>query len=130
MTEIDTADRLAIQELVARYNLAWDHDDYDGVAACFVPDGVFRDAMGEEHAGHEAIRAFGTESRRIFGRMRHLTSSHLVDLDDDGGVRHRCYMVFVSHPQDERVLDTGEYDDRVTPTADGWRFVRREIAFD
>jgi uncharacterized protein (TIGR02246 family) len=123
-------DKLAVQELVATYNLAWDGEDVDGVVACFVPDGVFVDAAGGEHAGRDAIREFVVGSYRQFGRMRHITSSHLVDRIGTGGARHRCYVVFVSHPEGERVLDTGEYEDTVVRTESGWRFARRVVRFD
>jgi uncharacterized protein (TIGR02246 family) len=128
---IDVTDKLAIQELVARYNIAWDAEDPAGVVACFTEDGVFVDAAANEHQGREAISAFVTRSYDLFGRMRHITSSHLVSPGDEFGLVHRCYVVFVSHPGDERVLDTGEYEDRVERAGDGeWLFKRRVVRFD
>lgn len=125
-----TEAKLDIQDLVARYNMAWDTGDVDGVLACFVPDGVFTDAAGGEHQGHAAIRAFVEASPGAFGRMRHITSSHLVDLTDGNSARHRCYVVFVSHPGGNRVLDTGEYDDRVRLVDGEWHFAARKVSFD
>ena len=125
-----TAARLAIHELVARYNMSWDREDVDGVLACFTPDGVFVDAAGGEHRGHEALRTFVSASPAAFGRMRHITSSHLVEQLTGRTARHRCYVVFVSHPAGERVLDTGEYDDAVEFTEGSWRFTSRTVAFD
>jgi len=125
-----TAARLAIHELVARYNISWDSEDVDGVLACFTPDGVFVDAAGREHRGHDAIRSFVAASPAAFGKMRHITSSHLVELLSDRTARHRCYVVFVSHPAGERVLDTGEYADAVELSEGSWRFTSRTVAFD
>jgi uncharacterized protein (TIGR02246 family) len=128
---IDTATaKLDIHELVARYNIAWDTGDVEGVLACFVPDGRFTDAAGGEHRGHANIRAFVEGSPAAFGRMRHITSSHLVDLHEGSSARHRCYVVFVSHPGGDRVLDTGEYDDHVVLVDGAWRFAARTVAFD
>lgn len=126
----NAAARLGIHELVARYNIAWDTGDVDGVVACFTDDGVFIDAAGGEHRGPSAIREFVSASPKAFGRMRHITSSHLVDLRDQTSARHRCYVVFVSHPEGARVLDTGEYDDDVRLVDGDWRFKSRRVAFD
>jgi uncharacterized protein (TIGR02246 family) len=128
MTE--AAEKIQIHELVADYNWAWDHGDWDGVVACFTPDGVFVDAAGGEHRGAAGIRAFATGSRDLFGVMRHITSSHRVTGIDGSGARHRCYMVFLSHPEGERKLDTGEYDDTLVRIDGGWRFTRRVVRFD
>ncbi|GAC1608859.1 MAG: nuclear transport factor 2 family protein [Mycobacteriales bacterium] len=134
MTESATTDptaaRLAIHELVARYNMSWDSDDVDGVLGCFAPAGVFVDAAGGEHRGHDAIRTFVAASPAAFGKMRHITSSHLVEMQTDHAARHRCYVVFVSHPGGERVLDTGEYDDAVELSQGSWRFTSRTVTFD
>ena len=124
------AAKLDIHELVARYNIAWDTGDVDGVLACFVPEGLFTDAAGAEHRGHANIRTFVEASPAAFGRMRHITSSHLVDLSGGTSARHCCYVVFVSHPAGNRVLDTGEYDDQVILVDGSWRFTARTVAFD
>jgi uncharacterized protein (TIGR02246 family) len=125
-----TAARLAIQELVATYDMAWDVEDADGVVETFVPDGVFVDAAGTSHETRDRIREFVEASPRQFGSMRHITSTHLVTFTGDTSARHRCYVVFVSHPGGERVLDTGGYDDEVVLTREGWRFARRVVSFD
>ena len=62
--------------------------------------------------------------------MRHITSTHLVEFTSETTARHRCYVVFVSPPGGERVLDTGGYEDEVVHTDQGWRFVRRTLSFD
>jgi uncharacterized protein (TIGR02246 family) len=126
----ETTARLAIHELVATYDMAWDGESAEGVIGTFVPSGVFVDAAGTPHEGHEAIRAFVEASPGQFGAMRHITSTHLVEFTGAAAARHRCYVVFVSHPGGERILDTGGYDDEVVLTEDGWRFARRVVAFD
>ena len=40
-------DKTAIAELIARYNFAIDHEDYQGWADCFAPDGVFDGGVGK-----------------------------------------------------------------------------------
>jgi uncharacterized protein (TIGR02246 family) len=128
MNEVEA--RIAIQELVARYGMCWDSMDVDGVLDCFTEDGVFVDAVGDEHRGRDEIAAFVRGSERQFGAMRHIASTHLVSFEGDGAASHRCYVVFVSHPGGERRLDTGEYEDSVVLEDTGWRFARRVVRFD
>lgn len=127
----EVKDTLAIQKLVALYNVAWDTNQAADVAECFTEAGIFQDVTGTEHEGRSAIMAFVRQSQQTFGAMRHLTSSHLVGFTSPDEARHTCYMLFVSHPsQGERRLDVGSYADAVARTPDGWRFTRREIRFD
>ena len=122
--------RWAIQELVARYNMAWDSTDGAGVVACFTSDGVFVDATGTEHHGAEAIAAFVHATPQQFGRMRHITSTHLVTDLSETAARHRCYVVLASNLDVERRLDTGEYEDALALVEGEWLFVRRIVRFD
>lgn len=122
--------KIEIQELVARYNLAWDHGDVEGVSGCFTAEGVFVDAAGGQHRGTAGIEEFVRASYGQFGSMRHITSSHLVTFEGGDAASHRCYVVFVSHPQGERVLDTGEYEDSVVREGGRWLFARRIVRFD
>ena len=48
MSQDDIArDKAAIAELIARYNYAIDHEDYQGWANTFAPDGVFHGIIGK-----------------------------------------------------------------------------------
>lgn len=124
------ARHVEVEELVARYNWAWDHHDVQGVVDCFAADGVFVDAAGDAHRGHEEIRQFAEASYSLFGEMRHMTMSHLVSQADGSVVQHRCYVLFVSHPKGDRVLDTGEYEDEVDLEGDKPHFRSRIVRFD
>lgn len=122
--------KLQVEDLVSRYNLAWDHHDVQGVVDCFVADGVFVDAAGSGHRGSEEIGEFVAASFLQFGEMRHMTMSHLVSPVDVSRAQHRCYVLFVSHPEGARVLDTGEYEDEIVWEAGNPRFQARTVRFD
>lgn len=125
-----TVKRIQIQELVARYNWAWDHHDVQGVLNCFAADGVFVDAAGEAHRGSGEIEKFVEASFFRFGNMRHMTMSHLVSFSDGHRAQHRCYVLFVSHPDSTPVLDTGEYEDEIVWESGPPRFGSRVVRFD
>lgn len=122
--------QVQIQELVARYNFSWDQKDPDGVVATFAAEGVFVDATGAEHKGPREIAAFVAQSLENFGAMQHMTSTHLVDEAGEGVYRHRCYLIFVSHPGGERTVNFGDYDDEVVRVDGALRFRRRVVRLD
>jgi uncharacterized protein (TIGR02246 family) len=130
--EVQTIDeqvvaRQQIQDLVARYNFAWDDLSADGVVNCFVDDGVFIDAKGFAHHGHDAIKQFVQGSDVLFGRMRHITSTHLVTFEQDDTAIHRCYLVFASFLDQGGILHTGDYRDIVVLEHGKWLFRERIV---
>ena len=121
---------LQIQQLVGTYNFSWDQGDPDGVVGCFTSDGVFVDATGTEHRGPQEIAAFVAQSLENFGKMQHVTSSHLITEDDGDTIRHRCYLIFVSRPGGERTVSYGDYEDEIVRVDGALRFHRRLVGLD
>lgn len=58
---LSLADRLEIQELIARYCWALDTRDGDAYAATFIPDGVFQ-GIGSRGRGHDELQALPLSS--------------------------------------------------------------------
>lgn len=138
---ITTADRLEIDELAARYNLAIDLGDPAGWVACFSPDGEL--AIGE--VGPWAAANFGLEQGRWRGprellafatavtsgrRFRHWSHNRVLTAASDG-IESVSYMnvYYLDQPAGQQ-LATGIMRDRLIQGDGGWRFARRHITFD
>lgn len=120
----------AAAQLVTKYNRDWDEGRAEGVSACFTPEGVFVDALGNAHEGHAGIGAFVRQSRELFGSMRHLTANHVVEEVSDGWTHH-CYVTFVSGiGRPDKALATGYYNDEFVLTDAGPRFRIRRVYLD
>ena len=76
-------DRAALHDLVARYFLAADGDDLDGLRACFGADASFAIAGWIGGSGREGIVDFLVEQRRRMGLTLHTPSSVLIAVDGD-----------------------------------------------
>lgn len=117
-------DREAIRELTARYNLAADNHDLDAYADCFVADGAFEIIGLARLQGPDALKA-------MIGALDfptlHVTADAVIDVDGDSATQRCAFMLFArkADGNDLIVLTTARYEDRLTRTADGWRFVER-----
>lgn len=117
-----------------------DRQDYAGLAALFLPDGVlYRPAAPDSPLqGRAAIQASyqGRPANRV---TRHCCSNFRVEVESAGSARVRCYVqVFAAErqPSDGALgavwdghLIVGEFDDRCVMTADGWRIAERRASF-
>lgn len=120
-------DRIAIRELVARYNHAIDDAEAEAFAACFVPDGRFCVGTdGAVVAGRERLAAM---SRAAGVKWVHLTMDPVVTIDGDTATQ--VCTALIGRRQADRApgsstwTSTGRYHDDLVRTDEGWRFVQR-----
>lgn len=136
---VSTADQLAIQALVTRYNRAVDRGDVEGWVACWTEDGVF-DGIPGRHEGHAALRAFAEDlahgpGGEPFRPMRHWTSNFVIEVEEGGpgagptAARMRSdHLLFRQRGGAGELIVLAEYRDRLRRGADGaWRFAERVI---
>ncbi len=126
-------DRIAIQDLIARYGWALDTGDIEGLVACFTPDGVVIEEVFEDPdrwEGHEGVRRLAQHygsSPGFPGRQHHVTQS-IVEGDSV-----RCSVksfAFVTECRGEppyTLRFTGYYDDQLVKIDGEWFFKERVI---
>jgi hypothetical protein len=132
-------DRLLVAERVARYGWAFDERDRDGLADCFIADGVWEgEIMGGEHVGpfegREAIVSFltGFWSEQDDQR-RHVFTNVIVDEQGSDTATAHAYLVLLgSSDASMTPLTAGPYRlELVRDPADGvWRLARLLAGFD
>ncbi|WP_239345417.1 nuclear transport factor 2 family protein [Frankia sp. CiP3] len=117
---IDTADRLALHEIAARYGDLIDARDWPGLAHVFTADAVFdlRDVGDGQLEGLDAIRRFMAGSQHPLAH--HITNIYVTE---DGGepVLH-SRVIGILH---DRRAGSGRYTDTVVRTPAGWRIQHR-----
>ena len=127
----DVEDKLAIQELIARYPLVVDGGDWDGLDALCTPDArIDFTAFGGPVDELPGIKKFLADSLSIFGRTQHMMGLPLITLDGDrASARTSCNnpMVLPNPDGTTSVWLIGLwYDDEFVRTPDGWRFSARK----
>jgi ketosteroid isomerase-like protein len=124
--------REQIRDLVARYNANGDTGRFPQVRALFLEDAVMRIEPDQEYVGIESIMSIftGTSSNTASSALthvRHFTSTHQIDFDDDSHAAGRLYFAVLT---DVGLDHWGRYVDHYVRTDDGWRFARRSVTVD
>lgn len=120
------AARPELEELLARYALGIDHEDFDGVLDCFAADATLEVIDSYVAHGKDEI------ARRIRSRHRpgctHLTCNSLFESAGRGVVLGRAsFAVLDPHASP---ISCGEYEDRMIAGPNGrWLFASRRIRY-
>ena len=126
-------DRIAIQDLIARYAWGLDTGDVEAVVGCFTADALVIEEVFEDPdrwEGHEGIRALAEHYRTSAGfpgRQHHVSQSLVA------GDERRCAVksfAFVTECRGEppyTLRFTGYYEDEIVKADGQWLFSRRII---
>ena len=135
-------DKLAIQEIIARYSYTYDGKDADGFAELFVEDGLFEVFVPGQVTAAIRLRSraeihewAAQRLRERDGRFtsRHHQSGTLFDELTADSARTRT-MVLVTHQGVAQAAPhptvSGVYHDRWRKTREGWRLAHRAAHVD
>jgi 3-phenylpropionate/cinnamic acid dioxygenase small subunit len=126
----DVADRLAIQDVMARYARYIDERELDLFRALF-DDAVELDGFGSEPlVGPDAWLAFVESTLARFGRTQHMLGPVLSEVEGDRArARTDLQAIHVHAPPDSGVFTLwGTYHTELTRDGAGWRIVRHRLA--
>lgn len=134
MTQDDIArDKAAIAELIARYNLAIDHNDFQGWAGCFAPDGIF-DGMIGRFTVHKELDRFIDAVKKLTAttpNLRHYVTNILTEVNGTEAYS-RCFLLMTSTTKEggTKIVIAGEYEDRLVQVGGKWLFKERKVRID
>jgi ketosteroid isomerase-like protein len=111
----------AIRQLAARYAVAIDGRDLDGLVALFVPDV----RVGSRASGRKALRASFDTSLRAIGVSVLNVGTHVIDLVDGDHATGTVYCKGEVQDGDRWIHQAIVYDDRYRRVDGTWCFVRR-----
>jgi hypothetical protein len=126
--ENEWIEKLAIQELCARYCHTIDAQDSDGWARCFTADGAF-EVDGSIVRGYAALREYADVHARVM-RCRHMTLNHLYDVRGDTATGRSTTVVTLATAGGYKIFGQGAYADRLAKPNGQWRFVHRSVNTD
>lgn len=123
----------AIAELIARYNYAIDHNDFQGWADCFALEGIF-DGMIGRYAAHAELDRFMAEVQKLTAttpNLRHYVTNIQTEINGDQA-RSRCFLLMTSTSKEggTKVVIAGEYEDTLVKRNGRWLFTERKVRMD
>lgn len=134
MSQDDIArDKAAIAELIARYNYAIDHNDYQGWANTFAPEGVFHGIIGK-FAVHKELDKFIASVKNLTAtspNLRHYVTNILPEINGNEA-RCTCFLLMTSTTKEggSKIAAAGEYEDRLVKRDGQWLFLERIVRVD
>jgi ketosteroid isomerase-like protein len=126
--ENEWLEKLAIQELCARYCATIDAQDCAGWADCFTAEGVF-ESDGWAIRGRAALREYA-EAHARHVRCRHMTVNHLYEVRGDAATGTSTTVVTLATPGGYKILGQGAYEDRLVKEGGKWRIASRRVRTD
>jgi uncharacterized protein (TIGR02246 family) len=138
--ELTLEDKIAIHELIARYNWAADTGDAKAWAATFTPDGVFDGWLGrfegrDEIAGSMTSHAQASpdehdEWSKYRGKVQHWVGNVVLEGDGDRATGACYFVLFYSTRGGGEVVGGGKYQDVLVKNDGQWLFERRHVVPD
>lgn len=131
---ITLEDKIAIQELVARFTRCSDFGDWEGLARLYTPDVVTEmEGIAIRYEGIEAQVDHARQSdENAEGKNRHYNFNLIVSEDNGQVFADYAFMnVNAGHaPMSSKIVVTGRQRDTVVKTGEGWKIARRFVQFD
>jgi ketosteroid isomerase-like protein len=122
------ADRLAIQELRARYTHHYDDGDLEAFVALFAEDGVLQLGPAGYARGHDELRAALAGPMAAAEFACHFTTDEITEFTGPDRARGTCRFA-LHYGRAPDIQGAGTYHDEYVRTGGGWRFASRTISF-
>jgi uncharacterized protein (TIGR02246 family) len=128
MPEQEWIEKLAIQELCARYCHTIDNQDSEGWAQCFTTDGVF-EFDGWAIQGRAALAEYAEVHTRVM-RCRHMTLNCLYEVHGNRATGRSTTVVTLATEGGYKILGQGGYEDQLVKEDGQWRIAYRLLRTD
>ncbi len=123
-----SADRLALQDLLARYAAAVDDRDRDAYRECFTADVEVVGFSGGSMRGREAWVDYVWDALQRYSTTQHLLGQQLASVDGDrASARTEVQALHVLADGDAKFTLWATYLSEMTRTDEGWKIARHEL---
>lgn len=121
-------EKLAIQELFARYAHAIDDLNPEAWVECFTPDGIFQVGT-RAMRGQTALRGYADVHIEEI-RCRHMMANFLYEVNGDEATGQCSMLATLATAGGYKIFAQGRYVDRLVKHAGAWRIAHRKVETD
>ena len=128
---INTGDRITIQELMAKYNLALDNKNLDEWINTWADDGVWTTTFGEAKGKTELKNMIDQVTNDFASGKRHVSTNIVIEDAQNNMANARSYLTVIEAKKTPEVVASGTYSDIIKKNNNGeWKFVQRKLDID
>ena len=126
--ENEWMEKLAIQELFARYAHAIDDLNPEAWVECFTPDGIFQVGT-RAMRGQTALRGYADVHIEEI-RCRHMMTNFLYEVNGDEATGQCSMLATLATAGGYKIFAQGRYVDRLVKHEGTWRIAHRKVETD
>ncbi|HET8794207.1 MAG TPA: nuclear transport factor 2 family protein [Nitrososphaeraceae archaeon] len=129
---ISTEDKIVIQELMTRYNLAIDNQNMDEWSNTWTDDGIWTTTFGEAKGKTELKNMANQITNNFANGKRHLLTNIIIeDISTNNIANAKSYLTVLEAHDTPEVVATGVYSDTLKKDGNGkWKFFQRKLDID
>jgi ketosteroid isomerase-like protein len=131
-TMISVDDKIVIQELITKYNLAIDNKNIDEWTNTWTDDGIWTTTFGEAKGKTELKNMFNQIINEFAGGKRHVSTNIIIeDASTNNMINAKSYLTVIEAQKTPEVVATGVYSDTLKKDGSGkWKFFQRKLDID
>jgi ketosteroid isomerase-like protein len=130
-TIITVADKIIIQELIAKHNIALDNKNIDEWTNAWTDDGVWSTPFGEAKGKTELKNMINQVINEFASGKRHLSTNIIIEDAPNNTASANSYLIVTEAKKTPEVVASGTYIDTLKKDANGkWKFLQRRLDID
>ncbi len=130
-TIITVADKIIIQELIAKHNVALDNKNIDEWTNTWTDDGVWSTPFGEAKGKTELKNMINQVTNEFASGKRHLSTNIIIEEAPNNTASAQSYLIVTEAKKTPEVVASGTYIDTLKKDANNkWKFVQRRLEID
>jgi ketosteroid isomerase-like protein len=128
---ITVADKIIIQELIAKHNIALDNKNIDEWTNAWTDDGVWSTPFGEAKGKTELKNMINQVINEFASGKRHLSTNIIIEDAPNNTASANSYLIVTEAKKTPEVVASGTYIDTLKKDANGkWKFLQRRLDID
>ena len=128
---ITVDDKIGIQELIAKYNLAIDNKNIDEWTDTWTDDGTWTTTFGEAKGKTELKNMVNKITNEFASGKRHTSTNIVIEAATNGMASAKSYLTVIEAQKAPTVVATGVYSDTLKKDRSGkWKFFQRKLDID
>ena len=128
---LNLEDKITIQELITKYNLAIDNKRLDEWINTWTDDGIWTTTFGEAKGKSELKNMINQITNEFASGKRHFSTNIIIEETQNNMVSANSYLTVIEAYKSLQVVASGTYSDILKKNNTGeWKFFQRKLDID